>query len=101
MYERVKDQARDTALYIGGITDLAMQTIRLTFRRPFPWSLTLEQFDLVAVRSLSIVIITSMFIGMVLALQTAYSLAEFGGNCSSAKWCRCRWCASSRRCSPR
>jgi phospholipid/cholesterol/gamma-HCH transport system permease protein len=31
------------------------------------------------VRSISIVVITSAFIGMVLALQTAYSLAEFGG----------------------
>jgi phospholipid/cholesterol/gamma-HCH transport system permease protein len=31
------------------------------------------------VRSMSIVVITSLFIGMVLALQTAYSLAEFGG----------------------
>ena len=30
-------------------------------------------------RSLSIVIITSAFIGMVLALQTAYALEDFGG----------------------
>jgi phospholipid/cholesterol/gamma-HCH transport system permease protein len=79
MLERLRESSRDTALYIGGITDLAMQTVRFTFHRPFPYQLLMEQFDAIAVRSLSIVVITSMFIGMVLALQTAYSLAEFGG----------------------
>src|SRR2546430_2630286 len=39
----------------------------------------IAQFDQIGVRSISIVGITSLFIGMVLALQTAYSLAEFGG----------------------
>jgi phospholipid/cholesterol/gamma-HCH transport system permease protein len=39
----------------------------------------MAQFDQVGVRSISIVVITSAFIGMVLALQTAYSLADFGG----------------------
>jgi phospholipid/cholesterol/gamma-HCH transport system permease protein len=79
MFQRIRDSARDTALYVGGITDLAMQSVQFMFRRPFPFQLLMEQFDTVGVRSLSIVVITSLFIGMVLALQTAYSLAEFGG----------------------
>jgi len=66
--------------YVGEITDLAAQTIRQAFRKgAIEKELLTAQFDQVGVKSLSIVIITSTFIGMVLALQTAYSLAEFGG----------------------
>jgi phospholipid/cholesterol/gamma-HCH transport system permease protein len=64
---------------MGGLTDLAWQTIQQTFRRPFETQLLLTQFDQIGFKSLSIVAITSIFIGMVLALQTAYSLQEFGG----------------------
>jgi phospholipid/cholesterol/gamma-HCH transport system permease protein len=39
----------------------------------------MAQFDQLGVRSVSIVVITSAFIGMVLALQTAYALEDFGG----------------------
>ena len=68
------------AYYVGEIADLAGQTIRQAFRRgAIEKDLLMAQFDQIGVRSLSIVIITSTFIGMVLALQTAYSLAEFGG----------------------
>ena len=48
-------------------------------RGPFERDAVIAQFEQIGVRSLSIVAITSLFIGMVLALQTAYSLAEFGG----------------------
>jgi phospholipid/cholesterol/gamma-HCH transport system permease protein len=66
--------------YAGEITDLAGQTIRQAFRKgTLDKELLMAQFEQVGVRSLSIVVITSTFIGMVLALQTAYSLAEFGG----------------------
>jgi len=51
----------------------------MIFRGPYEKDLVIEQFESIGVRSLSIVAITSLFIGMVLALQTAYSLAEFGG----------------------
>ena len=67
-------------VYVGEITDLAVQTIQQAFRRGgIERPLLIAQFDQVGVKSISIVVITSMFIGMVLALQTAYSLAEFGG----------------------
>ncbi len=67
-------------VYIGEITDLAVQTIQQAFRKGgIERPLLIAQFDQVGVKSISIVVITSMFIGMVLALQTAYSLAEFGG----------------------
>lgn len=65
--------------YVGGITDLAMQTIRATIKGPLESQLVIAQFEQIGYKSLSIVGITSLFIGMVLALQTAYSLEEFGG----------------------
>lgn len=70
---------QSSLLWLGGMTTLAGQTIRETFRRPFEGRLFLAQVDEIGVKSMSIVAITSLFIGMVLALQTAYSLAEFGG----------------------
>lgn len=58
---------------------LIAQTSRETFRRPYEWKLLIAQMEQVGVRSMSIAVITALFIGMVLALQTAYSLADFGG----------------------
>ncbi len=40
----------------------------------------MTQFEQIGVKSMSIVGITSLFIGMVLALQTAYALSDFGGS---------------------
>ncbi|MEO8034264.1 MAG: ABC transporter permease [Acidobacteriota bacterium] len=76
---RMRTQAAEAFEYIGGATDLAVQTIQAAVRGPIEKDILLAQFDQIGVRSMSIVGITSLFIGMVLALQTAYSLAEFGG----------------------
>jgi phospholipid/cholesterol/gamma-HCH transport system permease protein len=77
---RTRSKFEQSLFYMGEITDLAVQTVQQLFRRgAIEKSLVVAQFDQIGVRSLSIVIITSTFIGMVLALQTAYSLAEFGG----------------------
>src|SRR5215212_3140564 len=77
--QRVRQRAFDAFLYVGGVSDLAVQVLRQAFRGPYEGGIILPQMEQVGVRSLSIVAITSLFIGMVLALQTAYSLAEFGG----------------------
>jgi phospholipid/cholesterol/gamma-HCH transport system permease protein len=77
---RTRSKFEQSLFYMGEVTDLAVQTVQQLFRRgAIEKSLVVAQFDQIGVRSLSIVIITSTFIGMVLALQTAYSLAEFGG----------------------
>src|SRR5207248_6311497 len=78
-FERVGRRVEKALLYVGEITDLASQTIRAIVKGPLEMNLLIEQFDQIGVRSMSIVGITSLFIGMVLALQTAYSLEEFGG----------------------
>lgn len=76
---RVRGRAEDMFSYVGGLTDLAGQTVQQIRRGPLETPLLVAQLDQIGVRSLSIVIITSAFIGMVLALQTAYALRDFGG----------------------
>lgn len=79
VFDRARARAEDIFLYFGSITDLAVQTVQQMRRGPIERPLLMAQFDQIGVRSLSIVIITSAFIGMVLALQTAYALEDFGG----------------------
>ncbi len=64
---------------LGGMVRLAGSTLRHTFKRPFEFDLWLEQFYQLGVRSLTITNVTLLFTGMVLAIQTAYSLAAYGG----------------------
>jgi phospholipid/cholesterol/gamma-HCH transport system permease protein len=78
-FQRVHERAERTFLYIGGLADLAVQTLQQIRRGPIERPLLIQQFEQIGFRSLSIVIITSAFIGMVLALQTAYALEDFGG----------------------
>lgn len=79
IFDRIRGRAEAAFLYVGGLTELAGQTLQQLRRGPVERSLVTAQFDQVGVRSLSIVVITSAFIGMVLALQTAYALEDFGG----------------------
>ena len=65
--------------YLGGMAELAWQTMVAAVTRPFYSGEVLSQMDEIGVKSLSITGITALFTGMVLALQTAYSLAAFGG----------------------
>lgn len=79
LLQRLRERTERTFLYVGGLTDLAMQTMQQIRRGPIERPLLIQQFEQIGFRSLSIVIITSAFIGMVLALQTAYALEDFGG----------------------
>ncbi len=80
LLDRVRRKTDEGLLYLGGLSDLATQTIQQFIRGPIDRAVVVAQFDQIGVRSLSIVAITSLFIGMVLALQTAYSLSDFGGS---------------------
>jgi phospholipid/cholesterol/gamma-HCH transport system permease protein len=64
---------------IGGMVRLARHTVRYALRRPFELDLWMEQLFHLGVKSLTITNLTLLFTGMVLALQTAYSLATYGG----------------------
>ena len=64
---------------LGGITRLGFSTLRQVARPPLESGLWIEQFYHVGVRSLTITNVTLLFTGMVLAIQTAYSLGAYGG----------------------
>jgi phospholipid/cholesterol/gamma-HCH transport system permease protein len=79
LFARLQEKSDAAFFYLGELTSLAAQTVQQMRRAPIDRPLLMAQFDQIGVRSLSIVIITSAFIGMVLALQTAYALEDFGG----------------------
>jgi phospholipid/cholesterol/gamma-HCH transport system permease protein len=62
----------------GDFLLLAAETARAMLRPRFPFRDALVQFDAIAVRSTPIVVITAVFTGMVLALQSAFALTRFG-----------------------
>ncbi len=62
----------------GGMVRLGWSALRLAPRRPFEVELWVEQLYQLGVRSLTITNVTLLFTGMVLAIQTAYSLAVYG-----------------------
>src|SRR6266508_1936235 len=65
--------------YLGGLGTMLVQTAHAAVSRPFYSSEVIAQMDELGVQSLSITGITAFSVGMVLALQTAYALAAFGG----------------------
>jgi phospholipid/cholesterol/gamma-HCH transport system permease protein len=77
--DRFGRRGQNSVEYLGGLAELAGQTIVACFTRPFYGSEVMRQMDELGVKSVSITGITALFTGMVLALQTAYSLAAFGG----------------------
>ncbi len=64
---------------LGGMFRLAWDALKCGLRRPFETDLWLAQLYQLGVRSLTITNVTLLFTGMVLAIQTAYSLAAYGG----------------------
>ena len=65
--------------YVGGLAELVGEAILDCFSRPFYGTEVMRQMDELGVKSVAITGITALFTGMVLALQTAYSLEAFGG----------------------
>ncbi|HVN95463.1 MAG TPA: ABC transporter permease [Syntrophorhabdaceae bacterium] len=63
---------------LGGITLMFLTCLYFGFRRPFKFDYIFKQMEFVGVRSLVVVIITGMFTGMVLALQSSYGFKKFG-----------------------
>jgi len=76
------DTALSPLLYVleqvGGYIQLTASTLMWIFRRPFRVSQYLNQMEFIGVGSSFIVIVTGLFSGMVLALQTVHSLREYG-----------------------
>jgi len=64
--------------FIGGISNLAIQTIYFTFSPPFKKDRIFEQMKKAGFDSLPIVSLISLFIGFIFALQSAYFMQRIG-----------------------
>lgn len=54
------------------------RSARALVTRPFYYRDVVEQFDIIGVGSMTVVLLTGMFTGMVLALQSGFTLDQFG-----------------------
>jgi phospholipid/cholesterol/gamma-HCH transport system permease protein len=64
--------------FLGGIANLAIQTIYLTFTPPFNKDRFIEQAKKAGYDSFPIVSLVALFIGFIFALQTAYFMQRIG-----------------------
>ena len=74
----IERSARGIALGTLEYFTLIARSVRFVFARPFYWNDALVQMDRIGVGSLPIVVLTGLFTGMVLALQSSVELSRFG-----------------------
>lgn len=77
---RVDEWLRGTALGVYQYFTLGTRATRFVVARPFYWRDTLTHMDRMGVGSLPILLLTGLFTGMVLALQSAVALQQFGAD---------------------
>ncbi len=77
-FPRLRRWFRKVTHHLGGIGVLGWDLLR-SARGRWETGEILRQMDALGVQSISITNLTALFTGMVLALQTAYALAQFGG----------------------
>jgi len=90
---RINDAAKSRVLTLQEYFVLAGKSLRFIFARPFYAQDVVQQMDEIGVKSLGIVLLTGLFTGMVLALQSSVQLKTFGatmyiGNLVSASMIR-------------
>jgi phospholipid/cholesterol/gamma-HCH transport system permease protein len=64
---------------LGEVALLSSRTATALWRRPLELRATMQQLESLGVRSMGIVTVTSVFIGMVMTIQFAFGLRRFGG----------------------
>ena len=79
MLQQQWDRTLAMVAQVGQIAEMTVGTVRAIFRRPFEVRAVLKQIDSLGVASIGIVTVTSVFIGMVMAVQFAFGLRKFGG----------------------
>jgi phospholipid/cholesterol/gamma-HCH transport system permease protein len=65
-------------LFLGGLALLGLQTFFWTFQPPFKKERIFEQAKKIGVDSLPIISLVALFIGIILALQTAVQMQRLG-----------------------
>ncbi len=64
--------------FVGGLANLAFQTVYLTFKPPYKYGRIIEQAKKAGYDSFPIVSLVALFIGFIFALQTAYFMQRIG-----------------------
>ncbi len=64
---------------LGGIGNLQIQIFRSLFREKIEWSLVSDQIHQVGILSMSLILVTAISTGMVMAMQFGLGLEKFGG----------------------
>ncbi len=75
---RLNDAAKGKVLTLQEYFILAGKSLRFIVARPFYGQDVVQQMDEIGVKSLGIVLLTGLFTGMVLALQSSVQLKTFG-----------------------
>ncbi|HEV8630894.1 MAG TPA: ABC transporter permease [Thermoanaerobaculia bacterium] len=78
MKEEVAELLARPAVATGDLAFLTGRTAAALLRPPWDLRAWIEQMERIGVRSLGVTYVTTLFTGMVLALQTAYSLPQIG-----------------------
>ncbi|MDZ7370145.1 MAG: ABC transporter permease [candidate division KSB1 bacterium] len=73
-----KEKFFDFLVFLHGLLEMFGRSLLLTFVKPYYRRDILEQMYHIGVRSLSIVVLTSTFTGLVLALQFGHEMAIYG-----------------------
>ncbi len=76
--ERFGQSTIDFLEYAGGVTQLGIDAFRDIFRLRVRVAETISQSALLGVQSVSIVLLTSLFTGMVISLESAIQAVQFG-----------------------
>jgi phospholipid/cholesterol/gamma-HCH transport system permease protein len=72
------DWAKAALLEVQEYVDMVGKVARAVVSRPYYWRDIVQQFESIGVGSLTVVLLTGMFTGMVLALQSGFTLDQFG-----------------------
>jgi phospholipid/cholesterol/gamma-HCH transport system permease protein len=74
----IVDWTKSALLEVQEYSKLCIAVARASVSRPFYHRDVIEQFDAIGLGSLTVVILTGMFTGAVLALQSGFTLDQFG-----------------------
>ena len=76
--QRLQEYAKSALLELQEYLLMVAKAGRAAVTRPFYYRDVVEQFDIIGVGSMTVVLLTGMFTGMVLALQSGITLDQFG-----------------------
>ena len=91
MLAQVNEWLKAATLEVQEYMRLCGATAVGAFTRPFYYRDIIQQFEQIGWGSLTVVVLTGLFTGAVLALQSGMTLDQFGARPLSAGWSAPRW----------